>query len=153
MFKELLRKIFNNTPEQDIQKEPEPSRKLDISEPVYRMVEVVKRCPSRIKVKHEDYSHNSIQYAYCNTNTYSVTDIKTCEVFAFMSNRLYCMGESETYYDIQHKIDFTQDEINYLVNEIKPLIDARIDRAERIKSMRQTREQEKARQELFDKLA
>jgi hypothetical protein len=153
MFKELLRKIFNNTPEQDIQKEPEPPRKLDISEPVYRMVEVVKRCPSRIKVKREDYSHNSGQYAYSDTNKYSVTDIKTCEVFAFMSNRMYCMGESETYYYVQHKIDFTQDEINYLVNEIKPLIDARFDRAERIKLMRQTREKEKARQELFDKLA
>jgi hypothetical protein len=66
---------------------------------------------------------------------------------------MYGMGESETYYYIQHKINFTQDEINYLVSEIKPMIDARIDRAERIKLMRQTREQEKARQELFNKLA
>lgn len=120
-----------------LKKEPE----LIVGEPIISFVELVKSNPKRFKAK--------FGYNYEFNGQYSLTDTLTKETFWYTKHLLYQTGNSVKYgYKGSHSF-VTQDEWNYIEQELQDFGTCCRDRATRLSELKLGRKNKRERQRLI----
>jgi len=131
----------------------EEERVLDISGPVYIIADKVKQNPKRLVIT--EYYGISVQGYYMQPDSYLITDKITGNIFKYITGPV--PNTSTGFFNEVHNIlnkdmKFTQDEIDYLVGELRNFLQdytkERQKRLTEIKASRKLRQKSLAREKM-----
>lgn len=134
----LLKRFFNNTPEQDVcnKQEDVVGEKKDISEPVFSFVKIVKENPKRFKLKLD-----RLRVCYFGIHRWDFKDVISRKSWYFSTHRDIPMTFPEF---------LTEDEKIFLLEELRPVFIKKAERYSELKEQRKQRRTNKERQKLIE---
>lgn len=140
---DLIKKLFNkkvivedvNMEEFEEGDEVVLTAPLAISEPIFTIVAKIKENPKRLKFSKDEEYYSMV-----------IVDNITKDIVQYTPPHYSYIGYMRSA-DIEHRIlDFTQDEINYIVSELEPIYNERAKRLRDIKLLRSKRNQVRSRE-------